>query len=105
LMAFGVTARLTAAPGRIARRALRGTSSLDKKPTTDTIRKTRLQRHALLEPEGRAATICYGLRKHQDFSMAIGMARLAHHGKGLVAKVLGSPAADPAGDCQWQLPF
>src|SRR5487761_1128029 len=33
LIAFGVTARLTARPGCMARRTLRGTSSREKKPT------------------------------------------------------------------------
>jgi hypothetical protein len=37
LTAFGVTARFTARPGRIARRTLRGTSSLEKKLTLTTV--------------------------------------------------------------------
>jgi hypothetical protein len=37
LTTFGVTARLTARPGWIARRTLRGMNNLEKKPTLDSL--------------------------------------------------------------------
>jgi hypothetical protein len=40
LTVLGVTARFTARPGCMARRMLRGTSSLEKKPTCAPIKET-----------------------------------------------------------------
>jgi hypothetical protein len=43
---LGVTARLTARPGCIARRTLRGTSNLEKNPISTPHREPALERYA-----------------------------------------------------------
>ena len=93
LTALGVTARFTARPGCMARRTLRGTSNLDKKPTCT--------RHATKRPCPKttlAARACAWIRQSQatrqaDLSAAVVTSRRIRRRS--AAKLGQPPSARP----------
>jgi hypothetical protein len=60
LTTLGVTARLTARPGRIARRTLRGTSNLEMKPTWPVLEPVYIAVPICTSGEARTAITWHG---------------------------------------------